>query len=523
MPAMTRQLIVRALALGCTVVLAGCGYVVLPAQESTPAPVAAGGAWSAVATKVEEASGGLHVDLALRNDTSDWSAMQLADGATVTLVGSNGDKKPCATAVVGTGGTSLAPGFVMRGYTGGTKAAPETLLLHVDCEGAAPAPGSKLSIPYSYTSGEFNYYRPAPAQTATLEVDLDAPAADLTYPIGTPGDLAITKVGEPIEAINKVKLTLADVSRTADGIEFTWHTDNPTKYQAYVHIGIPPVIGSDGIIYGRYESPHLADAPITPANDKAEWTTSVAVPADVTGLYVLPMVESKQQKNFVGHAIDITNVAVGAAPASPVPSVALTTAPASPAPSVGVAPVSPVPSVALTTAPTSPAPSVGVATPALSSPAPSGLSERPEWFGLEMTDVRTGQPFTINDFAGKVVLLETMAVWCPTCRKQEDEVLRLHQLLGNPADLVSISLDTDMEEDSALLRHYAETLGYDWHIALAPLLVARALGNLYSAEYLNPPASPMLVIDRDGNVSGLPYGLKSAESLQGVVSPLLGP
>ena len=141
---------------------------------------------------------------------------------------------------------------------------------------------------------------------------------------------------------------------------------------------------------------------------------------------------------------------------------------------------------------------------------------------MEMTDVLTGQTFTINDFAGKVVLLETMAVWCPTCRQQGDEVVRLHELLGDPTDLVSISLDTDMGEDAALLKKYAETLGYDWNIAVAPLLVARALGNLYSAQYLNPPLSPMLVIDRDGQVLGLPFGLKSAESLQGVVAPLLG-
>jgi hypothetical protein len=155
----------------------------------------------------------------------------------------------------------------------------------------------------------------------------------------------------------------------------------------------------------------------------------------------------------------------------------------------------------------------------VATPAPS---ERPEWFDLEMTDVRTGLSFTINDFAGKVVLLETMAVWCPTCRQQGDEVLRLHELLGSPSDLVSISLDTAMTEDTEVLKHYAESLGYDWNIALAPLLVARALGNLYSAQYLNPPASPMLIVDRDGEVIGLPFGLKSAESLQGVVEPLLG-
>jgi thiol-disulfide isomerase/thioredoxin len=150
--------------------------------------------------------------------------------------------------------------------------------------------------------------------------------------------------------------------------------------------------------------------------------------------------------------------------------------------------------------------------------------ERPEWFDIEMIDVQTGEPFAINDFAGKVVLLETMAVWCPTCRKQGDEVVKLTELLGDPDDLVSISLDVDVNEDAELLARYAEKFGFDWHIAVAPLPVARALGNLYSAQYLNPPLAPMLIVDRDGSVLGLPFsGVKDAESLQGVVEPLLYP
>ncbi len=39
----------------------------------------------------------------------------------------------------------------------------------------------------------------------------------------------------------------------------------------------------------------------------AEWTTTVTVPNEDVGLYVLPSVESKQQKNFTSHAIDITD------------------------------------------------------------------------------------------------------------------------------------------------------------------------------------------------------------------------
>lgn len=168
-------------------------------------------------------------------------------------------------------------------------------------------------------------------------------------------------------------------------------------------------------------------------------------------------------------------------------------------------------------------PAIGPTAPGVAATAaPSSTSPRPDWFDLILIDVRTGRSFTVGDFAGKVVLIETMAEWCPTCREQQAEVQKLRALLGYRADLVSISLDVDMEEDSASLKEYAEILGYDWYIAVAPILMARALGNEYSAEYLNPPASPMLLIDRNGGVYGLPYGLKTADSLRTVVAPLLG-
>lgn len=155
------------------------------------------------------------------------------------------------------------------------------------------------------------------------------------------------------------------------------------------------------------------------------------------------------------------------------------------------------------------------------SPVPA--STAPEWFALEMTDVRTGESFSVDDFAGKVVLIETMAQWCPTCLQQEDEVRTLHELLGEPEDLVSISLDVDLNEDEASLKEYAATWGYDWRFAVSPLLVSRALGNLYSAQYLNPPLAPMLVIDRDGNAIQLPYGVKSAATLRKLLDPYLAP
>jgi cytochrome oxidase Cu insertion factor (SCO1/SenC/PrrC family) len=144
-----------------------------------------------------------------------------------------------------------------------------------------------------------------------------------------------------------------------------------------------------------------------------------------------------------------------------------------------------------------------------------------DWFSMPLTDVQTGETFTMNDYAGKVVLLETMAIWCPNCIFQADQVRKLHEALGDPEDLISVTLDVDLHEDEAMLKKYADEWDFDWHFAVAPLLMQRALGNLYSAQYLNPPLSPMLIIDREGNVHQLEYGMKDAETLQKIVEPYL--
>ena len=158
---------------------------------------------------------------------------------------------------------------------------------------------------------------------------------------------------------------------------------------------------------------------------------------------------------------------------------------------------------------------------ATTSSSSEAAQEIPEWFDYELVDVQTGETFTMNDYAGKVVLVETMAMWCPNCLFQAGEVRNMQEMLGNPEDLISVSLDVDVHEDAASLKEYTDEYGFEWHFAIAPLEVARALGNLYTAEYLNPPLSPMFVIDRNGGVHHLEYGAKSAELLTETIKPFL--
>jgi hypothetical protein len=50
--------------------------------------------------------------------------------------------------------------------------------------------------------------------------------------------------------------------------------------------------------------------------------------------------------------------------------------------------------------------------PAAEAAAPAPVvSAQDDWLGITLTDVRSSQTFTLRDFQGRVVLLQTMAAW----------------------------------------------------------------------------------------------------------------
>jgi thiol-disulfide isomerase/thioredoxin len=152
---------------------------------------------------------------------------------------------------------------------------------------------------------------------------------------------------------------------------------------------------------------------------------------------------------------------------------------------------------------------------------PEAMMEPPAWFQVSLTNVNDGSAFTINDFLGKVVLVETMAVWCPTCKRQQEQITSLHSQMGMNADLITVSLDIDPNEDAAMLQTYAADNGFNWIYAVASKDVARDIGNLYGDQFLNPPSTPILIIDRHGEAHPLPFGVKNADDLMKAIEPYL--
>jgi cytochrome oxidase Cu insertion factor (SCO1/SenC/PrrC family) len=149
------------------------------------------------------------------------------------------------------------------------------------------------------------------------------------------------------------------------------------------------------------------------------------------------------------------------------------------------------------------------------------MMEAPAWYSVSLTDVNTGESFTINDLKGKVILVETMAVWCSNCFKQQTQVKALHESLGVRDDFVSLGIDIDPNEDTAQLQAFTEKNGFDWKYVVAPTEVSAEFASLYGGQFLNPPSTPMLIIDRKGVAHPLPFGIKNADDLMQTLQPFL--
>ena len=137
------------------------------------------------------------------------------------------------------------------------------------------------------------------------------------------------------------------------------------------------------------------------------------------------------------------------------------------------------------------------------------------WLHTELTDVNSGETFTLADFAGTPVLLESFAVWCPVCLSQQLQIEGLH---NTPTSFVSVSIDTDPNESARLVVSHSSRHGfadYDhWHYAVAPVALTRALVGTFGPVVASAPSAPIILICADQSTRLLRTGVKRAAELE---------
>jgi thiol-disulfide isomerase/thioredoxin len=105
-----------------------------------------------------------------------------------------------------------------------------------------------------------------------------------------------------------------------------------------------------------------------------------------------------------------------------------------------------------------------------------------------------GQPKTLADYAGKVVLLNIWATWCAPCRKEMPTLDRLQAKLGGP-DFEVVALSMDRKGPDAVKKFFAET-----GVTRLALNIDTSAKAMFTLGAVGLPMT--LLIDRDGKEIG---------------------
>ncbi|PSG99071.1 MAG: hypothetical protein BRC29_02995 [Nanohaloarchaea archaeon SW_7_43_1] len=133
--------------------------------------------------------------------------------------------------------------------------------------------------------------------------------------------------------------------------------------------------------------------------------------------------------------------------------------------------------------------------------------ENIDWKQVELEDVRSGETYTVAELE-KPVLIETFAVWCTTCTKQQKETQEFH----SKSEVTSVSLNVDPEEDRENIQEHLNRHGFDWRYSISPTSLTRSLISDHGRVMVNPPSAPMVLVCKDGERK-LPTGVKPVSKL----------
>jgi thiol-disulfide isomerase/thioredoxin len=145
----------------------------------------------------------------------------------------------------------------------------------------------------------------------------------------------------------------------------------------------------------------------------------------------------------------------------------------------------------------------------------SGSDDATDWREATLTDVLTGEDFTITGLADRPVLVEPFAVWCSNCLSQQKTMIEFHEQVGDAVH--SVALNVDPAEDASKVRGHAESNGFDWRYAIAPTPVTESLKNQFGQDILVPPRVPMVMVCPDGTVDRLKNGHKEPAFLESAI------
>ena len=143
-----------------------------------------------------------------------------------------------------------------------------------------------------------------------------------------------------------------------------------------------------------------------------------------------------------------------------------------------------------------------------SSPSVLGQTTRPQFV---LKDIN-GRTVRLSAYRGKVVLINFWATWCPPCRAEMPDLVRLQREHAEQGlQIIGI---TYPPETKTRVRRFATSLKVNYPI----LLGTRQIKARFSSEDTLPLT---VVIDREGKVNNIISGILLREEFDEKIKPLL--
>ena len=123
-----------------------------------------------------------------------------------------------------------------------------------------------------------------------------------------------------------------------------------------------------------------------------------------------------------------------------------------------------------------------------------------------------GRTVRLSDYKGRVVLLNFWATWCPPCRAEMPDLVKMQREYAKQGlQVVGV---TYPPETVSRVRRFARRLGVNYPIALG----TKEIKSLFARTDTLPVT---VVIDRDGSIRDTIEGIMLPEEFEQKVKPLL--
>lgn len=131
-----------------------------------------------------------------------------------------------------------------------------------------------------------------------------------------------------------------------------------------------------------------------------------------------------------------------------------------------------------------------------------------------------GKKLSLEEFKGHPVLLNFFASWCPPCRQEVGELMKLHEKYGSQGlQIVGAAADSKMIPETSAAQEESDVqklsgqLGIPYPVTIADQKLVEAY------DFKGIPTT--VFIDRGGKIVKVFYGYHSAEAFEDVLDKLL--